>query len=143
MAQALGDYFEDAILDVLTGNNITAPSALYVGLFTTLPADTGSSGSQANGTEATGTNYARVDVGTLSSWLGAKSTANTTQRHRVSANDITFPQAGGSWGTIIGYGVWDASTNGNLLFYGSITSQAITSGMTPTLAAGQIDIALD
>lgn len=143
MAQAFSDHFEDAILGVLVGTGITAPTALYVGLFTTLPADTGSSGSPADGTEVSGNSYARVSVGTLSSWLGSISTVNTSQRHRVSANDITFPEATGSWGTIVGYGVWDASTAGNLWFYGSITSQAITSGMTPSLAAGEIDIAVD
>lgn len=143
MANAFGDYMEDQILNWFKGTSIVAsPATLYVGLFTTLPADTGSGGTPANGTEASGTSYARVAVTSASGW-SAISTVNTTQRHITNAGTITFPQAGGSWGTIIGYGIWDASTAGNLICYGSVTSQAITTGMTPSFAAGQIDIAVD
>src|SRR5678816_1872897 len=97
-AQAFSDFLEDKILDLFTGNNITAPANLWVGLFTTLPGDSGSGGAPSDGTEATGNGYARVSVGTLASWLGAKSTVNTTQRHRTSANTLTFPLASGGWG---------------------------------------------
>lgn len=143
-AQAFSDFYEDKLLDLFTGNNITAPTTIAVGLFTALPGDTGSGGAPSDGTEVTVANgYARVNVGTLSSWLSAKSTVNTTQRHRTNANTLTFPAATGSWGTVVGWGVWDATSAGNLLFYGTLTSVAITNGMTPSLAAGQIDIGVD
>lgn len=144
MANAMSDHLEDALLSLFAGTTITAPTQLYVGLFTTLPGDTGSTGAPSDGTEVTAANgYARVSVGTMSTWLSASSVVNTTGRHRTNANTITFPAASGSWGTVVGYGLWDASTAGNLWAYGSITSQAITSGMTPSLAAGQIDLQAD
>ena len=143
-AQALSDFLEDKILDLFTGNNITAPTNLWVGLFTTMPGDTGSGGAPSDGTEATGNGYARVSVGTIASWLSAKSTVNSTQRHRTSANTLTFPTASGAWGgNIIGWGVWDASTAGNLWFYSTTTSFAVINGMTPSIAVGGVDIGVD
>lgn len=142
-AQAFSDFIEDKILDLFVGTTLTAPANLWVGLFTALPGDTGSGGAPSDGTEATGNGYARVSVGTLASWLGAKSTSGTT-RHRVSANQLTFPAASGAWGgNIVGWGVWDASTAGNLWFYGTTTSFAVVNGMTPFLAAGAVDIGVD
>lgn len=143
MANAFSDYAEDQILGLLVGTTVTAPTGYWVGLLTVMPGDTGSAGTPADGTEAAGTGYARVSVGTIGTWMSAISTVNTTQRHRTNANVLTFPQAGGSWGTIIGWGLYDAASAGHLWFYGSITSQAITSGMTPSLAANSIDIAVD
>jgi hypothetical protein len=143
-AQAFSDFLEDKILDLFIGTNITAPTNLWVGLFTTLPGDTGSGGAPADGTEATGNGYARVSVGTISTWLSAKSTVNTTQRHRTNANILTFPLASGAWGgNIIGWGVWDAATVGNLWFYGTTTSLAVVNGMTPSIAVGGVDIGTD
>lgn len=148
MAQAASDFLEDKILDLFTGNNITAPAQLYVGLLTALPGDTGSGGAPSDGTEVTSANgYARVSVGTMATWLSAKSTVNTSQRHRTNANQINFPAATGSWGTVVGYGLWDAASGGNLWAYGAITSQAITNGMTPDIPAGPgagcIDLGVD
>ena len=40
-------------------------------------------------------------------------------------------------------GIWDASTSGNLLFYGAVTaSKAVASGDTISLAAGALVITL-
>ena len=143
MANAFSDYMEAQILNWFKGTSIVAsPSTLYVGLMTALPADTGTAGAPADGTEASGTSYARVAVTSASGW-SALSVVNSTQQHITNSGTITFPQAGGSWGTIIGYGIYSASTAGNLICYGSVTSQAITTGMTPSFAAGQIDIAVD
>ena len=144
MANAFGDYAEDQILGWVRGTSMpAAPATLYLGLLTALPGDSGSAGTPSNGTEVTAANgYARVAITSASGW-SAISTVNTTQRHITNAATITFPAATGSWGTVVGWALYDAATLGNLWFYGSITSQAITSGMTPSLAAGQVDIACD
>jgi len=139
----MSDYFEASILSWLKGTAFpTAPTNLYVGLFTALPGDTGTSGAPSDGTEVSGGSYARVQLVAASGW-SAISVVNTTQQHITNSGTITFPAATGSWGTIVGYGIWDAATLGHLICYGTITSQAITSGMTPSLAAGQVDIACD
>lgn len=55
MANAMSDYLEDALLGWFKGTAFpTAPATVYIGLFTALPGDTGSSGTSADGTEATG-----------------------------------------------------------------------------------------
>ena len=144
MANAMSDYLEAKLLSWLTQGAAmpTAPTNVYCGLFTVLPADTGTSGAPADGTEVTAANgYARVAISTSGGFSAIS--ASSTKQHATNASTVTFPQATGSWGTIVGYGLWDASSAGNLLFYASITSQAITANETPSLAAGQIDAGMD
>jgi hypothetical protein len=51
------DYLEDKVLDhVFGGNAYTAPTTLYVALYTVAPTDTG------GGTEVSGGAYARQSV---------------------------------------------------------------------------------
>jgi hypothetical protein len=144
MAGAFSDYLEGTVLAWLQGTAMPAsPTNVYVGLFTALPADTGTSGSPADGTEVTSSNgYARVAVavpGDVSPIIAN----GTTQQFQVS-NSVIFPQATGSWGTVVGYGVWDAASSGHLLWYDALTApQAIGTNQTPSLAAGQIIISLD
>jgi hypothetical protein len=143
-AQAFSDYFEDKILNWFKGSAFpTQPTNLFVGLFTALPGDTGSGGAPSDGTEATGNGYARVSITAASAW-SAISTVNTTQRHITNSAQITFPAASGGWGgNIVGWGIWDASSAGNLLFYGTTTSFAVINGMTPFLAAAAVDVGVD
>lgn len=88
------------------GTAYVQPAHLYVGLSTT---DLLADGSGI--TEVTGTSYARVqtDLWTISA---PNQVANT--------NAVTFPQAGGSWGTPIQFFVADALTLGNYLARGPI-----------------------
>ena len=37
---------------------------------------------------------------------------------------VEFPEAGGSWGTVVAAGIFDASSAGNLLAYANLTTQA-------------------
>lgn len=121
---------QQELLDHLGGNgSYTAPTP-YVGLFTAAPSDAG------GGTECSGGSYARVNANTL---FGAAS--GTTM-----SNDgaITFPTATGSWGTVTHFGIFDASTAGNLLIWGALgTSKAVGSGDTASFATGELDITLD
>lgn len=108
---------------------ITFPTNVYVGLFLTNPTAAGT------GTEVNGNGYAR----TLATF-GAPSQSGSSM---VSANSglVTFPQATGSWGTPQYFALYDASTSGNMLFYGSLpTAYAISSGMTPQFAAGALTV---
>jgi len=86
----------------------TTPSALtpYLGLLTAVETPT----------EPSGNNYARVQLTTsnFGSTASSGSIANTAV--------INFPQASGSWGSIIGIGVYDASTSGNNVRKGYLTS---------------------
>lgn len=120
-------YTANKILDHIHGKaSYTAPS-VYIGLSTTTPALGGT-----GVTEPSGSAYARVAT-SAATWGSAASGATT------NAAAITFPTATGSWGTVTYVVAYDASTAGNLLWYSSITSQAIASGVTASIAIGDAD----
>lgn len=122
------DYLENKILDhVLRNTAYTSPTTVYVGLLTTVATDS------TSGTEVSGGSYARQAVAFDAASGGA--TANTSL--------ITFPTATASWGTVVGFAIYDALTGGNILYWGTLTSQAVADTNTVTIAAGAIDITED
>jgi hypothetical protein len=125
---SFSNYLETEVLDhVFGGNAYTAPSTLYLGLYTAAPSDTG------GGTEVSGASYARQSAAMTVSGNEATTSAS-----------VEFPAAGGSWGTITHVGVFDASTSGNLLAYGALTaSKTIDTGDIFRIPAGSLDITLD
>lgn len=134
MAGSFSDYLENALLNQLfRGSSYSFPGTLYVGLYTAAPTDAG------GGTEVSGNSYARVAVtANTSNW--ANSTAGATS----NSNAITFPQASGSWGTVVALGIFDASTSGNLLAWADLTTNKLVgNGDTPSFAAGDLDVTLD
>ena len=124
---AASNYTETlALTYLLTASAATRPTAWYVALFTSDPTDAGS------GTECSGTNYARQSVAFTVSGDTASNDAT-----------ITFPAAGSNWGTITHVGVYTASTSGNLLFHGAVTtSKSIDTGDTFQISSGNLDITL-
>ena len=100
-------------------------------LFTTLQNDADSSG-----VEVSGGAYARAAVTNNSTNWPA-----STDGSKSNGNSIDFPTATASWGTVLGFGIYDAASGGNLLFHGSLgSSKAIASSDTPSFAAGSITI---
>lgn len=141
---ALSDYLENKILDhVLRATAYTAPATVYVGLFTAALNDTG------GGTEVSGGAYARVAVTSgTSAWnntQGNTTGASTgTDGTIENAAVITFPTPSASWGTVTHFGVYDAATAGNLLFYAALsTSKTINSGDSVSFAAGALSFQID
>lgn len=124
---SFSDYLENKVmLHVFGGTAYTAPTTLYLALYTTAPTDTG------GGTELSGSGYARQTV----AFTVTNDTASNTSA-------IEFPTATGSWGTIVAVGVFDQLTSGNLLAYGNLTaSKAIASGDVFRVPAGDLDITL-
>ena len=122
------NFLETEILDhVFGGNAYTAPVTLYTGLYTASPSDTG------GGTELSGNGYARQ----ATAFTVTGNTASNT-----SAEE--WATATGSWGTITHVGVFDASTGGNLMAYGTLTaSKTIATGDVFRIPAGDLDITLD
>jgi len=107
------DYLETKVLDhVFGGTSYTAPSTLYVALFTVAPSDTG------GGTEVTttGTAYARQ--------IGAFTVSGGTASNTSA---IEYATATANYGTVVAVGIYDASTSGNLLAYGSLVSTKVVS----------------
>jgi hypothetical protein len=125
---ALSNYLENALINgTLRATNYSAPATVYVGLFTSDPTDAGS------GTEASGNAYTRK-----SATFAAPSNGVS-----VTSADIQFDQATGSWGTIGWFGILDASTSGNLLYHGALTtSKTIDTGDVFKIAAGSLTVTL-
>lgn len=117
-----------------------APATTYVGLFTTAP--TTDASASYTGTEVSGSNYSRVAVTSSSGWSAI--TGGSTAPSQISnAGIITFPTPSGSWGTITAIGLFDAATTGNLLWWSTITSQSIASGVIASFAIGALVLSMD
>ena len=143
---AMTDYLENKIVDwLLRGQAFTPPATVYVGLFAAAPSDAG------GGTEVTGGSYARVAVSSsLANWAGTQAAASTVASSGTSGTTsnnaaITFPAPTANWGTVTHFGVFDASTAGNLLFEAAMTtSKTINSGdAAPSFAAAALTFQID
>lgn len=122
------NYLEDAVLNhVFGGDAYTSPSSVYLALYTTAPTDAG------GGTQVSGNGYARQEI----TFDAADSGEVTSTSH------VSFTASGGSFGTIVAVGVFDASTGGNLLAWKAITPVTINDTDTLTFPAGDITVSLD
>ena len=112
----------------------TTAGVFYVSLHTV---DPGEAGTQST-SEANYTGYARVSV--ARSGAGWTVTGNTG----TNAAAVTFGAATAGSSTVTHFGIGtDASGAGNLLFKGTTGSLAVTSGITPSFAAGQLSVTAD
>jgi hypothetical protein len=131
---AMTDYLENKLIDhTFRGVSFTAPAALHIALFTAAPSDAG------GGTEVTGGSYARVALAPSTTNPSA-GTGGTTSNNVA----ITFPTATASWGTVTHVAIFDASTAGNMLWWGALTaSQVVGSGGTFSFAISALSVQID
>lgn len=142
---AMSNYLENKIIDeIFRAQAFSAPAGLYIGLLTAAPSDTG------GGTEVSGNGYARQNLApSLTNWAGTQSAGSTTASSGTSGttsnnSTVSFPTPTASWGTVVSFGIYDASTSGNLLFYGSLTiPKTINQGDTISFAAGALTVQID
>jgi len=128
----MSDYLEDAIRNWFKGTAFpTAPTNTYVALFTAAPSDSG------GGTEVSGNAYARQAVAAAGWTSGA---AGSGQIQNTAA--ITFPAATpATWGTVTHFGIFDASTAGNLLMWAALgASKTVGVGDVVQFAAGALSL---
>jgi hypothetical protein len=136
MASGKSDYLEVALLNHLFGNvAYTVPATYHFALFTSAPNDAGG-GTEVN---PSGSGYGRVAV-----------TNNTTNFPTIVSGSksngtaINFAVATASWGSVVAFGIYDAATLGNLLFWGDLTTaRSVLTGDTPRFAAGALTITED
>lgn len=130
---AMSDYLEQALANhIFRTTAFTQPNNLHVALFTAAPTDAG------GGTEISGNGYGRQSIarGNSSFTLTGSTISNTAI--------ITFATPSANWGTVTHFGIFDASTGGNLLFHGALTaSKTVNQGDTVTFPAGQLQITFD
>jgi hypothetical protein len=131
---AMSDYLEGQIrAHIFRTASFTKPTALYIGLFTGAPSDSG------GGTEVTGGSYARVQRDPLdANWTATSSTDGIT----TNAAAITFAEPTANWGTVSHFAIFDASSGGNMLFHGELSaSRIINNGdAAPEFAIGALSI---
>lgn len=125
---AMSDYLENALINAtLRGQAWTAPSTIYLALFTSDPTDA------KTGAEVSGGAYARQAVTFAAPTNGAASTSA----------DVLYPVATAAWGTVTHIGVFDAATGGNLLYHGQLTNtKTISTDDQLKIGAGDITITL-
>ena len=127
---SLSNTFETHTLQYLfTTTSVTRPTAWYIALFTSNPAE------DASGTEVStsGTAYARQSA-----------TFTVSGNEATNSAAIEFPTATASYGTVTHIGVFDAVSAGNLIAYAALTtSKAIDTGDVLRLPANDLDITMD
>ena len=125
---AMSDYLERKLLDHTLGTAAyTHPSQVHLALHTADPTDA------AGGAECSGGSYARQTIDFNAAAGAGGAVTNSTEE-----NFADMPAC-----TVTHIGIWDASTSGNLLYHGAVSSsKTVASGDTISLAAGQLTVTL-
>lgn len=140
------DYLENKLIDQLfRGQAFSFPSTLHVALLTAAPSDGG------GGTEVVGGSYARVGVvASLANFAGTQGAGTTVASSGATGTTsnngaITFAAPTANWGAASHFGIYDAATAGNLLFYGALAqTKTINNGdAAPSFLAGSLSLQLD
>jgi hypothetical protein len=135
MAGGKSNFLELELLDHVLGNAAySAPATTYVALFTATPSDTG------GGTEVSGNAYARVAVtNNATNWPAASAGSKS------NGTAVTFPTATPSgWGVVTSFGIFDAASAGNLLYWGPLTAnRTVAAADTPSFAIGSLIVTED
>ena len=134
---AASNYTENKVLDhVLRNTAFTQPSGLHLALFTNTSGNAATnleSGTLSDEVSTSGTAYGRQSVS-----FSAASSGSAT-----SSGTVTFSAATANWGTITHVAIMDASTSGNVLFYGAVTtSKTIETGDTFQVSSGNLTVSL-
>jgi hypothetical protein len=139
MSGSKSDYLENKINDLVLGAvAFTAPSPVYIALFT--DSNTATQRDAGTVTEVSGNAYARASVtNNATNWPASSAGV------KANGTTITFatPTPAG-WGTVTAFGIYDALTAGNLLYWADLTaSKTINAGDTVSFAVGAITVTED
>lgn len=131
---AMSDYLEDNLRKhIFRTGSYTKPTVLAVALYTAAPGEAG------GGTEVSGGSYARVQRDPLdANWTAPDTTGGLTDN--VAA--LTFPAPTANWGSITHMAILDATSGGNFLIYGALTTaKTVNNGdPAPAFAIGALDV---
>lgn len=137
VTSGLGNYLENAVLNWFGGTTYpAAPATVYLALFTTAPTNATDGGA----VEVSGTSYVRKAVTANSTNFPAASGA-APATSVLGANQV-FATPGGSWGTVVGWALYDASTAGHMLAYGAFSGVAVGSGDTVEFLNGNLTLSV-
>lgn len=126
MAVDLSAAVANAILNALCRSTAwTEPDAVWIKLHI------GDPGASATANAATETDRVQATFGTNASGGAISNTAALTWTAVAASEDYTH------------FSAWDASTSGNFLFSGTVTSDAAVAGADFVLPIGALDVTLD
>ena len=123
------NYLENAFLNTLRGQNLNAPSKVYLGLFLSNP------GEQGTGLEVNYQGYRRMEI-------NFSAPAHVGSNTEISvAEDIKFAESNKALGMITHVAIFDSLTGGNCLAYGELTEElTITTGESPAIFENDLKI---
>jgi hypothetical protein len=126
----MSNYLENALLNgTLNATTYTAPTTVYVSLWTSDPTDDGS------GTEVSGGGYSRTAV----SFATAVGTSGNVLNDAV----VEFPASTSGWGTVGWIGINDAASGGNLMYHTALdAAKTIDTGDIFKIAVGNLSVTL-
>jgi hypothetical protein len=126
MAGSLTNYAENKVLDHVLGTTAYTKPTTHVALYTVAPTDSSA------GTEVAGGSYARLPGSFTASSGGA------------SSNDGNLDFTSMPACTVVAIGILDDASGGNLLVYGTLTTnKTLDAGDTLRIATGDLDVSID
>ena len=131
IAMNITTFYKTEVANAILGASTYSKTGnVYAALHTADPTAAGNVGELTIGTNG----YARVAV--TNDGTGFPAASGGVKSNGAA---ITFPVATGSWGSVNHFSIKDASTGGNTLFYGSLTTaKTVASGDTISIPAGQL-----
>lgn len=129
MSGGAGTSWANHILDTL-GQGYTPPANVYFALYAVAPTDAGG-GTEFDGTTEPG--YARAAVTN-----NATNFPNAASASKTTGANVTFAANSGAsaWTAAIAWGIFDASTGGNLLIWGTMNAIACPAAAAITIPSG-------
>lgn len=150
---AASNYLEDEVLDHVLGKgtrDFTSPSTLFLALFSGTASDVlAALEAGTNSTSGTG-NWGHYEINTGSYARTAVTFNAASGGSATTSGDVTFPSATANYNntatsgaTVTCIAVVDASSSGNVLFYGQLdNSKEILNGDTFQVSGGNLTISL-
>jgi hypothetical protein len=131
MSDASNSLEASIITHLLRTGSWSKPAALYAGLFTAMPAEDGT-----GGTEVTGGSYGRVACGPGDAWWNAAG---------VNLQQIQFATPTANWGLVIGWGLFSASSGGTHMIARELEEpiNVLIGESAVAFEAGDLSIAVD
>lgn len=141
----MSDYLENKLIDHLFRTTaFSAPTAIYAAL--------GTAAADNSFTELSGNGYARASCGKADgAWNatqgGTSGASSGTGGSTANAGTATFGTPSGTWNggaDITHFAIYDASTAGNMLFWGTLTTakRVYAGDAAPTFPAGSLAVTL-
>ena len=126
------NYWENEVINHTIGKSSIKSPSVYIGLSSSEPNDDGSGLNEPDSSS-----YSRVRT-YAEDWDSAFNGCIE------NVKKIFFPLAVENWGLMTHFALFDATTGGNMIVYGTVSpSKNISSGQIPKFPAGELMISLN